>query len=47
MDENIMNHSVGMGLGLSICNTLMRAQKAELKLQNTSDGVIVSFKYKS
>ena len=47
MDENIMNHSVGMGLGLSICNTLMRAQNAELKLQNTSDGVIVSFKYKN
>jgi two-component system sensor histidine kinase/response regulator len=46
MDENIMNHSVGMGLGLSICNTLLRAQNAELKVQNLNDGVVVSFKFK-
>ena len=46
MDENIMNHSVGMGLGLSICNTLLKAQNAELKVQNMNDGVVVSFKFK-
>ena len=43
MDENIMNHSVGMGLGLSICNTLMKSQNASLNLRNLNDGVIVSF----
>lgn len=46
MDENIMNHSVGMGLGLSICNTLMACQQADLKVQNTADGVIVYFKFR-
>jgi K+-sensing histidine kinase KdpD len=46
MDENIMNHSVGMGLGLSICNTLLKAQNASLKVQNVNDGVVVSFHFK-
>lgn len=46
MDENIMNHSVGMGLGLSICNTLMKSQNAHLDLKNLADGVIVTFKFK-
>ncbi|MGZ3725270.1 MAG: response regulator [Pseudobdellovibrio sp.] len=45
MDENIMNHSVGMGLGLSICNTLMKSQNAQLQLKNNADGVIVYFKF--
>ena len=47
MDENIMNHSVGMGLGLTICNTLLKCQSGELKLQNLSDGVIVFLKFKA
>lgn len=46
LDENIMNHSVGMGLGLSICNTLMKAQNAELNISNSSDGVCVQFKFR-
>ena len=41
LDENIMNHSVGMGLGLSICNTLMKCQHGELRLTNNSGGVRV------
>ncbi|MBY0451769.1 MAG: HAMP domain-containing histidine kinase, partial [Bdellovibrionaceae bacterium] len=47
MDENIMNHSVGMGLGLSICNTLMKAQNGLLVVENEVDGVCVSFKFKN
>lgn len=47
MDENIMNHSVGLGLGLSICNTLLKSQNAYLRVQNLNDGVMVSFKFKN
>jgi two-component system, sensor histidine kinase and response regulator len=46
LDENIMNHSVGMGLGLSICNTLMKCQNAELNVVNSPDGVSVLFKFR-
>ena len=46
LDENIMNHSVGMGLGLNICNTLMKCQNADLNISNTSDGVCVEFKFR-
>lgn len=48
LDENIMNHSVGMGLGLSICNALMKCQNGELSIFNNSnsDGVCVQFKFR-
>ncbi len=46
LDENIMNHSVGMGLGRSICNTLMKCQNAELSLVNNAGGVSVYFKFR-
>lgn len=46
LDENIMNHSVGMGLGLSICNTLMKCQNGELSIINNSSGVSVLFKFR-
>lgn len=41
LDENIMNHSIGMGLGLTLCQTLMKAQGGELKVQNIDSGVRV------
>jgi K+-sensing histidine kinase KdpD len=41
-----MNHSVGMGLGLTICNTLLKAQNGELALTNKPDGVSVFFKFR-
>lgn len=41
LDENVMNHSVGMGLGLTICQTLMKAQKGQIQIVNNSDGVTV------
>lgn len=46
LDENIMNHSVGMGLGLSICNTLMKCQNAELNIANNTCGVSVFLKFR-
>lgn len=46
LDENIMNHSVGMGLGLSICNTLMKCQNGELSVVNNSNGVSVLFQFR-
>jgi len=41
LDENIMNHSIGMGLGLTICQTLMKVQNGDLKVTNIEDGVVV------
>jgi signal transduction histidine kinase len=41
LDENIMNHSIGMGLGLTICQTLMKVQGGDLKVTNVENGVVV------
>lgn len=41
LDENIMNHSIGMGLGLTICQSLMKAQRGYLEVINTDNGVKV------
>lgn len=46
LDENIMNHSVGMGLGLTICQTLMKVQNGDLKVINTEDGVLVELLFR-
>lgn len=45
LDENIMNHSVGMGLGLSICHTILKCQKSRLRIENTGQGVAVYFSF--
>ncbi len=46
LDENIMNHSIGMGLGLTICHTLMKVQNGELKVTNLDDGVRVELLFR-
>jgi two-component system, sensor histidine kinase and response regulator len=46
LDENIMNHSIGMGLGLTICQTLMKVQNGELKVTNLDDGVRVELLFR-
>ncbi|MBC7457638.1 MAG: HAMP domain-containing histidine kinase, partial [Bdellovibrionaceae bacterium] len=46
LDENIMNHSIGMGLGLTICHTLMKTQNGELKVTNQDDGVSVELLFR-
>ncbi len=43
IDENIMNHSSGFGLGLTICESLLKLHGAVLSVQNQMDGVSVSF----
>lgn len=46
LDENIMNHSIGMGLGLTICQTLMKVQNGDLKVTNIEDGVVVELTFR-
>ena len=43
LDENVMNHSVGMGLGLTICQTLLKAHGGNLEIENHESGVTVRF----
>ncbi|OYZ11319.1 MAG: hybrid sensor histidine kinase/response regulator [Bdellovibrio sp. 28-41-41] len=43
MDENIMNHSVGLGLGLSICDKLLKMHGTSLNIRNVENGVQVAF----
>ncbi len=43
LDENVMNHSVGMGLGLTICQTLIKALKGHMHIHNIENGVRVEF----
>lgn len=43
LDENVMNHSVGMGLGLTICNSLVKAMQGEMQIINEVSGVRIRF----
>lgn len=43
IDEDVMNHSTGMGLGLSICQSILSLHHSKLKIENTDEGVRVSF----
>lgn len=43
LDENVMNHSVGLGLGLTICQTLLKAHGGSLNISNVTEGVAVQF----
>ncbi len=43
IDENIMNHSVGLGLGLSISDKLLKLHGTSLNIRNVEDGVQVAF----
>ena len=43
LDENVMNHSVGMGLGLTICQTLIRSMNGNMVIKNEDRGVKISF----
>ncbi len=46
IDEDIMNHSTGMGLGLTICQSILSVHQSELKIQNQDAGVLASFELK-
>lgn len=43
IDEDVMNHSTGMGLGLSICQSILSLHQSKLAIENTPEGVRVSF----
>ena len=43
LDEDVMNHSAGMGLGLAICQSILKSHSTQLYIQNESDGVTVFF----
>lgn len=43
LDENVMNHSTGMGLGLTICQSILKTLNSGLHFENLADGVRVSF----
>ncbi|PIS10555.1 MAG: hybrid sensor histidine kinase/response regulator [Bdellovibrio sp. CG10_big_fil_rev_8_21_14_0_10_47_8] len=43
IDEDVMNHSVGMGLGLTVCQSILKAHGSSLQIENVSGGVQVSF----
>lgn len=43
IDEDVMNHSTGMGLGLTICQSILKNHGTTLQIENISGGVEVSF----
>ena len=43
LDEDVMYHSTGMGLGLTVCTSILKAHSSLLKIENASNGVEVSF----
>lgn len=43
IDEDVMHHSSGTGLGLTICQAILKAHGSKIQFDNTEDGVEVSF----
>jgi two-component system, sensor histidine kinase and response regulator len=43
IDEDVMNHSAGMGLGLTVCQAILKAHSTHLHIENKANGVEVSF----
>jgi signal transduction histidine kinase len=43
IDEDVMYHSSGTGLGLTICQAILKTHGSHLQFENTGTGVIVSF----
>ncbi len=43
IDEDVMNHSAGMGLGLTVCQAILKAHSTHLHIENRDTGVEVSF----
>ncbi|QDK47567.1 hybrid sensor histidine kinase/response regulator [Bdellovibrio sp. ZAP7] len=43
IDEDVMHHSSGTGLGLTICQAILKAHGSHLQFKNTDQGVMVSF----
>ncbi len=43
LDENILNHSQGMGLGLAVCQSLLKHHGSEIKIQSDKNSTSVAF----
>jgi signal transduction histidine kinase len=43
IDEDVMHHSTGTGLGLTICQAILKAHGSALQFKNTDQGVMVYF----
>lgn len=43
LDESVLHHSVGTGMGLAICQSLLKTLGSSLEFDNTSEGVLVKF----
>lgn len=43
IDEDVMNHGSGTGLGLTVCQSLLHAHSSSLELANKDQGVEASF----
>jgi signal transduction histidine kinase len=43
IDEDVMHHSTGTGLGLTICQAILKAHNSHLQFKNTDQGVSVFF----
>lgn len=43
IDGNIMNHSQGLGLGLNVCQALLKAHGSQLNLESTNGIITASF----
>ncbi len=43
IDEDVMHHSTGMGLGLTICQSILKSHQSGLQFKNTPFGVMVFF----
>lgn len=47
LDESIMHHSVGTGMGLAICQALLKTIGSSLEFENIADGAQVKFHIKN
>lgn len=47
LDESVMHHSVGTGMGLAICQSLLKTVGSTLKFSNSDVGAVVKFKIKT
>ncbi len=43
IDEDVMHHSTGTGLGLTICQAILKLHHSALQFKNTDQGVMVYF----
>jgi signal transduction histidine kinase len=43
IDEDVMHHATGMGLGLTICQSILKSHNSQLQFKNTDQGVMVYF----